>query len=560
MNNSISKIAKKKNILFLFLTFFASSIYSSAQTITGSLVAPTICCENSIISFTANCQGANDLIYRFLVDGTEVQPYSPSPVYTRVMTTTGTYEVTVEVSLESNSAISEPFSMTIEVVGKPAAEAEFYEITTCQDSILLKAKTPLHGTGKWYLAPVGGMGILTQISPTEAIVRDLGNGINQFRWEVSSQYCGGAPRDTIVKVTSNNPKGYANAGSNLTVLKPDVRMNASYLPTGVTGKWSVIGGTGVFDDPSDNTSMVRNLSHGFNTFRWTVTENGCTAYGEVTVFFVKEPIADISADITQGCVPLTVTFTNKTIGSAQFFIWNFGDESPNDTIFDGHPYTHTFETGKKYEVELIAVGEFKRDTAKISIEVMNFPEISFALKDTVFSPNEEIRFVNRTTGASLYEWDFGDGTTSDNPNPVHSYTQEGIYEVNLSASNGMGCETDSSMYVSITYHFIVFPSAFIPNVASSNGGTYTLYFNGTDSQRTDVFYPVWRGVDKSRAYNFQIFNRWGQLIFRTEDIDRGWDGYVDGKIAPQDTYIYRATGVFSNGKGFNKTGEITLLQ
>jgi gliding motility-associated-like protein len=81
-----------------------------------------------------------------------------------------------------------------------------------------------------------------------------------------------------------------------------------------------------------------------------------------------------------------------------------------------------------------------------------------------------------------------------------------------------------------------------------------------DIQSTDVFYPVWRGIDVSKGYTLQIFNRWGQLIFRTEDINKGWDGYVDGKMAPQDTYIYRAIGVFSNGKVFTKTGEITLLQ
>jgi len=299
--------------------------------------------------------------------------------------------------------------------------------------------------------------------------------------------------------------------------------------------------------------MVRNLSAGMNTFRWTVTHNGCTAYDEVTVDFVKDPIADIGVDFREGCAPLTVTFSNRTIGIAHY-IWEF-DDGTIETSFNPRP--RTFDAGL-HTVRLIAIGEFKTDTATVVIDVMNYPEIVFNLTDTLFLPNERIQFANSTTGADYYLWDFGNNATSTEPVPAHFYEEEGLYHVNLFVTNRLGCERDSTINILIIDYtknnFIVFPNAFTPNIASSNGGIYDL-----DLRKTDVFYPIWNGVNKTRPYSLEIFNRWGQMIFQTNDLDRGWDGYSNGKLAPQGTYIYRATGTFMNGRLFTRTGEVNLI-
>ena len=60
-------------------------------------------------------------------------------------------------------------------------------------------------------------------------------------------------------------------------------------------------------------------------------------------------------------------------------------------------------------------------------------------------------------------------------------------------------------------------------------------------------------------YELQIFNRWGEMIFESFDINIGWDGYYKGKLAKQDVYIWKVTGNYANGKPFAKSGDITLL-
>jgi gliding motility-associated-like protein len=61
-------------------------------------------------------------------------------------------------------------------------------------------------------------------------------------------------------------------------------------------------------------------------------------------------------------------------------------------------------------------------------------------------------------------------------------------------------------------------------------------------------------------FKFQIFNRWGELIFETFDIKQGWDGYYRGKLCQQDVYVWKAYLKLNNGKIFNKTGDVTLLR
>ena len=56
------------------------------------------------------------------------------------------------------------------------------------------------------------------------------------------------------------------------------------------------------------------------------------------------------------------------------------------------------------------------------------------------------------------------------------------------------------------------------------------------------------------------FNRWGEEIFSTTDVNVGWDGYLDGKICPTGAYVYKSSGKFSDGRNFTRNGEVYLIQ
>ncbi len=99
---------------------------------------------------------------------------------------------------------------------------------------------------------------------------------------------------------------------------------------------------------------------------------------------------------------------------------------------------------------------------------------------------------------------------------------------------------------------IQFPNAFTPN---ANGPTNGYYTPGLPNN--DVFYPVYKGVVE---YHLSIFNRRGELIFESNEINIGWDGYINDHLAAQGVYVWKANGKYSNGQSFTKFGNIMLIK
>lgn len=168
------------------------------------------------------------------------------------------------------------------------------------------------------------------------------------------------------------------------------------------------------------------------------------------------PRALFTPDKSIGCSPMTVTFNNNSAGSNASFIWDFGDGSPR--ISSNAPsLSHTFTTGvlDTFFVRLFASNDCGTDTATFAI-VVNPNRIRL---DMAVNGNElfgcvqhTVRFINNTTGANRFVWNFGDGSpiltsTKGFDTLVHVYTQPGTYIVTLDASNGC---SDTSTTETIT--------------------------------------------------------------------------------------------------------------
>ncbi|MFO7827259.1 MAG: gliding motility-associated C-terminal domain-containing protein, partial [Bacteroidales bacterium] len=156
---------------------------------------------------------------------------------------------------------------------------------------------------------------------------------------------------------------------------------------------------------------------------------------------------------------------------------------------------------------------------------------------------------NDTSGCS-YLWNFGDGNTSIATNVTHYYEKPPDdeipkeFDITLIVTNSQGC-VDSLVKEKavkiIGEGEIAFPNAFTPNEDGIN----------------DTFKPVAKGVIK---YELLIYNRWGELIFKTNDLDEGWDGRIGGQYAKSDVYVWKATGNFTNGRAFEMAGDVTLIR
>jgi gliding motility-associated-like protein len=135
--------------------------------------------------------------------------------------------------------------------------------------------------------------------------------------------------------------------------------------------------------------------------------------------------------------------------------------------------------------------------------------------------------------------------------PGNSYSNAGFFDVILYTRNSNNCVDQIQKRLTVISD-VQFATAFTPNTNGSNGGVYD-----PNDYSNDVFFPFVMGVVE---YDMTIFNRWGELIFKSTDVKIGWDGYFNGKLCQQDTYVYKVNMAFFDGRKVNKTGSITLLR
>jgi gliding motility-associated-like protein len=183
--------------------------------------------------------------------------------------------------------------------------------------------------------------------------------------------------------------------------------------------------------------------------------------------------------------------------------------------------------------------------------------------------DKPVRFFNLSAGADNYLWDFGDyyedgspaaGNFSDEIDPQHIYLTEGWKTVKLKAWNDNCADSIALEVVKvIPAGDIQFPTVFRPDPGgSATGGWIDPNDPNLDPNvKNSIFFP---GVNKQvDEYHLYVYNRWGELIFQSHDINHGWDGYVNGQMAAQGVYLWKVTLVYKNGSPDSLAGDITLL-
>lgn len=279
--------------------------------------------------------------------------------------------------------------------------------------------------------------------------------------------------------------------------------------------------------------------------------------GQVTVVTVQPTVLTTTSP-TAGCYPLTVNFTdNSTLpgtipgDTINGWTWDFGDGTTSNQQNPSHTYTQA----GSYNVSLSVVSQGGCTNANSAapdvITIHPYPIAAFSVNATSFDlPYDAMNTTNQSAGALTYLWNFGDGTTSTDIEPQHMYTTVGTFQVQLIAVTQFGC-SDTTYTQVITNADVVFPNAFSPSLDGGSGGVYTQF-----TTSNDIFFPYTSGVSE---YKFSIYNRWGEVVFDTEDVKIGWDGYYKGRLCEQGVYVWKAYIKLNNGKEFNKNGDVTLL-
>ncbi|MBL0913000.1 MAG: PKD domain-containing protein [Bacteroidia bacterium] len=301
-----------------------------------------------------------------------------------------------------------------------------------------------------------------------------------------------------------------------------------------------------FGDPASGNANQAQTEDAVHTYTQSgsytvtlITQNaaGCSDTAVQTIDILPGLTASFSP-VQSTCSGYPLSFSGTFSGTVAQVVWDFGDGS---ALQQGSTVTHSYVSPGNYTISLSAVSAAGCSSVYTApILVWQGAEAAFeASPQTAFLSSPLISFSNHSQFADTWYWNFGDGTTSGSENPQHSYSAEGIYPVMLVASGDSGCI--DTAWAEVQVIDIEVPNIFSPN----NDG------------KNDVFFINKPGIP---AALMQIRNRWGQLLFESEDLLSGWDGSMQGGEAPGGTYFYVLRLSDSAGKQIFLNGHLTLVR
>jgi gliding motility-associated-like protein len=284
----------------------------------------------------------------------------------------------------------------------------------------------------------------------------------------------------------------------------------------------------------------------------------------IQIILHQYPDIDMSSP-AEGCVPLTASFAGierKGIPSGQLsWSWDFGS---GITSTDQNPSNLVFPVQGKYTPRLTVTNTAGPCATTITrqdyVQAYPIPVANFVtdppVGTTVALPKfktENLSTLDKsvfTGGWMNYLWDFDDPITDPNDtstmqNPRYAYGKDtNTYTISLRVTSDKGCVNTFSRNVLVGPDIIVFiPDVFTPDGAGPN--------------RNNTFMIT---AQNYRTMNMTIYNRWGEKLYETDDITKGWDGTSNGANCQQEVYVYHIEVISFEGKLYKFDGTVTLLR
>lgn len=359
------------------------------------------------------------------------------------------------------------------------------------------------------------------------------------------------------------------------------------------------------------------------TVRLLSTNGGCVDSSVVQIDLRHPLTASFTASSDTICQHQTVSFTNTSTTTtrnniAPTYFWDFGD---GDTSTLEHPL-HTFATTGIFRV-ILRVTDFVpcQDSAVLYIYVDTASGLSFTVSDTVLCEGQGIVLEAQYApiGFRQLTWNLGDAPAVYTGNPInHAYDTSGIFTITVTADYRVCPDTTLTKQIVIRPYprLNLGPDTFLcpgaaplslldglnagnpsaswkwntgavtSGIVVREPGTYAATvridgctttdsitvskdcymdipnsFTPNDDGLNDYFFPRTLLAHSVAQFRMQVFNRWGQIIFETQQPDgRGWDGRFNNAAQPQGVYIYLIDVLFGNGIKEHYTGNVTLLR
>ncbi|MBI3511105.1 MAG: gliding motility-associated C-terminal domain-containing protein [Bacteroidetes bacterium] len=279
----------------------------------------------------------------------------------------------------------------------------------------------------------------------------------------------------------------------------------------------------------------------------TITNQcGTVVNGSVTVVVHPVPVISLSPQLATGCDEVPLTFTDTTSANTNCsYTWNFGDNNTGT----GNGVVHNYTIGGIYTVTATATSVYGcvgTGSTNVNVTIFDSPRAAFAMDAHEVSELEPtIHFTNESSVNTLgWQWDFGDNTTDNIPSPTHTYAAIGSYTARLIATSNGGCTDTTMQRVEVNPEFTLY----IPNAFTPNGDGLNDNFLAYGNEVSD--------------FHMMMFDRWGEMIYETSDMNAGWDGTARGgkEISQEGVYVYKIMVTDFRGKKHSYTGHVSLLK
>jgi gliding motility-associated-like protein len=300
--------------------------------------------------------------------------------------------------------------------------------------------------------------------------------------------------------------------SNVTVTSENVN-NCTY------NWYQVMNGTTPVVENNDH--LVTSISADRRYYVKVTSPFGCISWDSINLYLVN-PDLRILGEKDKIC---TGDSTTLIAGRAATFTWTSNPPDPvlnnavNDSVITVSPDVTTIYT-------VVGHGTNNCSTTPLSkkITVYPYPIMQVGLTpDYIDSENPSVQFADLSENGTSSLWNFGNGNTSTTRTVVFTFTdlsQDSIL-ISLVTANAIGCTNDTSFYIPVGIFAVWFPNAFTPKLETNN-----------------TFKPF--TANNLEDYELYIFDRGGNMVFSTTDIEEGWDGTYKGNDCKQGSYVYIA--------------------
>ena len=505
-------------------TATATAVVDLIPTSTIAVTANPNACQGGVINLTANAPGATG--YNWSGPG----GYSSSlqnPTLNNVQPNqAGVYTVTALFSGTGANTCSVTNVSTVSIV--PAGTVLINPVPDVCHNATINFVGPNGGTQYDWTGPAGFSS--SQQNPSIPNADIIHQGI--YNVAITTNGC---VNTGSVNITVYNPLSFASNPTNIT------------LCSGKTGTIAAagFGGSGTYnyqwspttDLAAPNSPYTTVTGNTTITYTLTATDANCPVTlpvsVPVTVSVNPTPVINMSVSSPRGCEPHCVDLISVSNPPSATCVWRFTNNLGNNNC---NVSNFCFPTRGTYNAWLSVTDingcvDSVQQNGFVEVDPLPLPDFTWFPEN----PNILINEVNFTDQSSVglpitdWRWSFGDyfangADTSDLQNPSYVYDNVGTYPVTLGVTNSFGCKNSVTKNMVIEDEFAIY----IPNT-----------FSPTKQEgKNDIFNVHGMGF-RAEGFEMRIFDRWGNLIFKTNDVYKGWDGSIKGGPPVQGVYVYK---------------------